>query len=129
MSSWLLFVAAMFIGMGLGELVGRADVGVLLGMGVGFVLMAFTRSGAIDLESIEVKIPRTVPPRILRISGAVILALIGVMFLLMGLSLYIFHQDQLKEIVLRYMQYIGGLVLLLIGLAFLIGSVMLARAK
>lgn len=129
MVSWLLFIGVMFIGTGLGELMGRADVGAILGMGVGFILMAFVKAGAIEAKPIEVVMPRAISPRILRVAGAAILALVGVMFLLMGLSLYMFQQDQLREIVLRYAQYIGGSVLLLIGIAFIIGSATLARSK
>ena len=36
----LLFVGALFIGLGIGMYFGRPDVGVLTGLGVGFILMA-----------------------------------------------------------------------------------------
>ncbi|MCE4617156.1 MAG: hypothetical protein F7C32_01030 [Desulfurococcales archaeon] len=39
----LVFVAFLFIGMGLGMLVNRVDAGTLLGMGAGFLSMALLR--------------------------------------------------------------------------------------
>ena len=36
----LLFVGALFVGLGIGMYFGRPDVGVLTGLGVGFLLMA-----------------------------------------------------------------------------------------
>ena len=36
----LLFVGALFVGLGIGMYFGRPDVGVLVGLGVGFLLMA-----------------------------------------------------------------------------------------
>jgi len=36
-----MFVGALFVGLGMGMYFGRPDVGVLLGLGVGFLLLAF----------------------------------------------------------------------------------------
>jgi hypothetical protein len=39
----LIFVGLMFLGMGVGVLFGRADVGTLIGLGLGFIGMALLR--------------------------------------------------------------------------------------
>jgi len=38
-----LFVGLMFLGMGIGLLVGRADAGLMIGLGAGFLAMALWR--------------------------------------------------------------------------------------
>ena len=43
-SSGLLFVAAMFIGMGIGMMFNMAGAGTIVGMGVGFLFMAIYRT-------------------------------------------------------------------------------------
>ena len=39
----LIFVGCMFIGMGLGQLLGATSVGMFIGMGVGFLAQAFVK--------------------------------------------------------------------------------------
>lgn len=98
-------------------------------MGFGFLLMAFTRTGLDGVEPIEITVPRTVMLRILKILGVAILIMIGALFIFLGFSLYIIQPASLKELLTLFSQYMGGSVLLLIGVAFLIGSFVLIKAR
>jgi len=98
-SSGLVFVAFMFIGMGVGYLLGNTAAGLFIGMGVGFLAMAYLkpREKEIDLR----KEPW----------GSVILALVGLGFIFGGASLLLGFEVPWDKL--------GGIFLMLMGLAFL----------
>lgn len=102
--SGLIFVSLMFIGAGLGLLVGRPDVGGAMGMGFGFLSMAFLR-----YRGVKMRPEKTVSLR--GSIGFIILASIGIMFIFSGVVL-LFNLEYL-------MKYIGGIIAIAIGLAFL----------
>ncbi|MCS7366089.1 MAG: hypothetical protein NDF54_11690 [archaeon GB-1867-035] len=101
--SWQVFVASMFIGLGLGELLGRPDVGVLLGMGMGFILATLIR------------IERRVVINIPRSFGAILTMTAGVFFILSGLTF-------LDVIPRSYLRYFGGIGLMFLGIMFIVFS-------
>ena len=103
-NSGLIFVSLMFIGAGIGLLFGRPDVGGSIGMGIGFLAMAFLRYRGIRLKS-----EKTVSLR--GSIGSIILASIGIMFIFSGITL-LFNLEFL-------MKYILGIVAIAVGLAFL----------
>ena len=109
--SWEVFVACMFIGLGIGQIFDAAGTGVLIGMGVGFILGAFIR--------VERKISLSIP----RSYGSAAMIAIGVVFVLMGLSL-------LGLFPLEMLRIFGGLCLIALGFALLaIGALSLRRRE
>ena len=99
--SGLLFIASMFIGAGIGMLFGETAVGGAIGMGVGFLLMAFIRT---KTEPLEVKIPST-------LSGY-FLILLGLAFIIGGIG-SIYFPDFIYS-------YGISILAILLGLGFLI---------
>jgi hypothetical protein len=91
----------MFIGAGIGLLFDRVAVGGAIGMGIGFLLMAFIRS---KTELLEVKIPST-------LSGY-FLILLGLAFIIGGFGLIYFPEFLYP--------YGVGIFTILLGLGFLI---------
>lgn len=114
----LLFVSLMFIGTGLGLLLGRPDVGATVGMGIGFLLMGIVRIKVKDIKPIEIIIPKFL--------GAIILALTGICFIIVGISLYTLQTKLISEILLPYF---GGTITILIGLVFILGALTLFKTK
>jgi hypothetical protein len=96
-----LIPAGLFIGLGAGLLVGRPDVGVLVGLGAGFVGMAFVRGRE---EGVEMHAPGR--------SGEIIAIVIGILFILAGIGLVYFP--------FQIYPYIGAGFLVLLGLWFLL---------
>jgi len=94
----------MFIGAGVGLLFERPDVGGAIGMGLGFLAIAFLR-----YYRIEVKAEESISIR--GIFGSIILVCIGLMFISGGFAL-LFNLKYL-------MRYVAGIVVVAIGLVFL----------
>jgi len=107
--SGLIFVACMFIGGGLGLAFGRPDVGGAIGMGIGFLLMAFVRTKA---EPVEVKIPSS--------ASGYFLILLGIALIVTGPGL-IYYPNILYP-------YIAGILIALLAVGLIIfGSKMVKR--
>ncbi len=102
--SWEIFVGFMFIGLGIGLLLGEPGAGILLGMGLGFILASFI---AIEDNRVSLSIPNP-------IVGSVFIVL-GIVFILMGLEVS-------GVIILEIMKYAGGLIIVLLGIIFLLGG-------
>ena len=97
----LLIPAGLFIGLGIGLLVGRPDVGVLAGLGAGFLGMAFVRARE---APVEVHVPSR--------SGDLLMILIGIMFVIAAIGL-LYFPDQVFP-------YLGAAFLVLLGIWFLL---------
>ena len=106
----LVLVALMFIGAGVGLAFGRPDVGGAIGMGLGFLAMAFLRHYRVRAEgSIRVR----------GVFGSLILACTGALFVVSGLALLLN---------LAYlMRYAAGAAAVAIGLAFLAAALRVLR--
>ena len=91
----------MFVGAGVGLAAGRPDVGGAIGMGVGFLLMAFIRT---RIEQVEVTLPS-------RLSGY-FLILLGITLIVGGISVIYFPH-------LIYPYLIGAFITLL-GVGFVV---------
>jgi len=102
--SGLVFVALMFIGVGIGLFFGRPDVGGAIGMGLGFLAMALLR-----YYGVEVKAEKSISLK--GALGSIILACIGLMFIFGGVALF-FNLEYL-------MKYAAGVIAIAIGLVFL----------
>ncbi len=102
--SGLIFISLMFIGAGIGLLFGRPDVGGAIGMGIGFLAMAFLRYWGIKLKS-----EKTVSLK--GSLGSIILASIGIMFIFSGVALLFDLEFLIK--------YVLGIIAIAIGLVFL----------
>jgi len=109
----LLFVAAMFIGGGIGMLLGNTGAGWILGMGAGFLLMALTRAYRVKVEAEK-------GVRVRGYWGSALLAAISALMLASGYALLVDAQWALR--------YIGGLVLIALGLIFLAGALKIILA-
>ncbi len=104
------FLAMMFIGLGVGLAVGRPDVGVMIGMGVGFLAMGLIPKSREGGEESTGTIRRGG-----RIIGSLVMAVIGIGFILGGLHMLgIFRFPEWLG------EYMGALVLVLLGLFFLL---------
>jgi len=115
----LVFVGLMFLGAGVGLLVGHTGAGALIGMGLGFVAMALLREGA---EGKSAEVPPCRPP--LPAGGwfgAVPLLGLGVIFTAIGITLLLGLAVPWRTI--------GALFTVLMGIAFLWWGASLLRAK
>ena len=100
----LVFVACMFIGLGIGLLFDKPNVGMFLGMGIGFLFMAFLKGK--EIRTIEISIPKTLP--------SLILTIVGLFFVIAGVLLF-------KAPELIY-PYLIGFAAIIIGLLiFVVG--------
>ncbi len=97
----LLFPASMFIGLGIGLALGNPGVGVLIGMGAGFLLMGLVRT---KIEPVEVRIPSSI---------------FGYFVILLGIALVITGTGIIWYLELLY-PYIAGVFVALFGLGFII---------
>lgn len=97
----LVFVACMFIGGGIGLAIGRPDVGGAIGMGIGFIMMAFVRHKE---EPMEIRMPSS--------TSAYFLILLGIAFIVAGLGIMYFP-DFLHT-------YVLAVFAILFGIGFLI---------
>ena len=109
----LLFIACMFIGAGLGMLFDKVAVGGALGMGVGFLLMAFTRTKKLQVKPVEVTVPKDLPSLVLVIIGALVIAA-GALMLTAPKLIY---------------PYLTGLAAILVGLMIVVWGLMLRRKR
>jgi len=76
------FVGLMFLGIGLGLLVERPDVGLFVGMGLGFIVMALLRGG-VEEKGVETTLRPPPLPASGRLGAALLLGL-GAIFLTLG---------------------------------------------
>ncbi|RLE83871.1 MAG: hypothetical protein DRJ41_04130 [Thermoprotei archaeon] len=94
--SWEIFLACMFVGIGIGILLDAAGAGTLIGMGIGFLLASL-----IKLErKIEIAVPRNL--------GGTATIFVGILFVLGGLC-------SLDLIPQKYMTYLIALGLISLG--------------
>ncbi len=105
-----IFVACMFLGLGLGLAARRPDVGVLTGMGVGFLAMAFVRVRA---EPVELGLPTT--------ARAYFMLIVGATLMVAGLGL-IYFPDALYP-------HLTSAFLILLGLGFIVFGARLAQGS
>ncbi len=107
--SWEIFTAFMFIGLGLGMIFGETGAGVILGMGVGFLLSSLIR--------VERKVIFVFP----RNAGGIALIIIGIGFILLGLGTLGYLPPQILRLA-------GGVFLLGLGILIIFaGGIMLKR--
>jgi len=107
--SWEIFTAFMFIGLGLGMIFGETGAGVILGMGVGFLLSSLIR--------VERKVIFVFP----RNAGGIALIIIGIGFILLGLGILGYLPPQILRLA-------GGVFLLGLGILIIFaGGIMLKR--
>jgi len=104
--SWEVFMACMFVGLGLGMIFGESGAGVIFGMGVGFLLSAFLRIERLE-KGFAVRIPRSL--------GGVALILVGIALILLGFQV-------LGVMPVELVRYAGGLALIGLGILFLVGA-------
>jgi len=105
--SGLIFVALMFIGAGIGLFFGRPDVGGAVGMGFGFLVMAFIRAKYKEIKPEKTAI-------ISPLAGSLILGLVGILFIAAGLALLFNIQIPWR--------ILGGLGALAIGFLFIVAA-------
>ena len=105
----------MFLGLGIGMLFGNAGAGVIIGMGVGFILSElFERRGAIEYEEVKKHIKRNYGIRLA--SG-----LLGILFIFIGVMLAL-YPGALEILIQEFGYYIGAVIILLLGIFFLLSA-------
>ena len=97
------FVAFMFLGLGIGIMFDQAGAGIMIGMGLGFIAGTLIH---IEPGSVVLKIPPVMV-------GAT-MGILGLVFLLSGLSLLIGLEIPWK--------IVGGLALSVVGVAILVSG-------
>ena len=110
-SKWNLFVACMFLGLGIGMLFDHAGAGVIIGMGVGFIVEALIDRVHVERRNSEHLIQGR------KVISSIILVLIGVGFILGGL-----HMAGLITIPKYLWRNMGAFILIAIGLGFLVAA-------
>ncbi len=110
-----IFIGCMFIGLGIGMVFGHSGAGVLIGMGVGFILSTILGGGNDNgVKHLEFK------PSI----GSLVMSFIGLFFILLGLkTLGVLEFPEISSNIL------WGVILLLLGLAFIAGSIRVFRSR
>ncbi len=106
----LFLPASMFVGLGIGLALGNPGVGVLLGMGVGFLLIGLLRT---KVEPVKVRIPSSV--------FGYFAILLGKALVITGVGL-IFYPELLHP-------YISGIFIVLFGLGFVMLGVKVVRKE
>jgi hypothetical protein len=104
----LLIPAGLFIGLGIGLLVGRPDVGFLVGLGAGFL-------GAALLRAREVPVEVHLPAR----GGDLFLVVVGILLIVAAVGI-VYFPDQIFP-------YVGAAFLVLLGIWFLLRGLGLRR--
>lgn len=98
-----LFLGLMFIGLGVGMIVGEPGAGILIGMGVGFLASTF-------IKSVDRKFVLSIPHSI----GSVVIGFVGVSFIVVGL--WMLEIIRLPE---AYARELTGIFLVFLGLALI----------
>ncbi len=111
-----LFVACMFIGMGIGMVFNSPGIGCLIGMGIGFIVMGLLMSGLLEFKT-ERRIEITIKSTIVLVA----LVLAGIFFIGIGISLLLNI-----EVLMRY---IGGLFSIAVGILFIVFGMCIARYR
>jgi len=101
--SWEIFTASMFIGLGLGMILGEPGAGIIFGMGAGFIL------GAVF------KVERGITLRLPKSIGAIAMIIIGLGFIGLGL-------EMLGYLPQKVLQQAGGLAFIGLGILMLLAS-------
>ena len=114
-----IFVGCMFLGLGIGMLFGRADAGVLVGMGIGFIASEIYKRFFVSEVVSEGGWPSSERGSIV---GSVISISLGFLFVLIGVSLIV-YPELLSYLFAQYGRYIGALVIILMGLAFVYSGI------
>ncbi|OYT40279.1 MAG: hypothetical protein B6U89_02715 [Desulfurococcales archaeon ex4484_58] len=112
-SGWSVFLACMFIGMGIGMLFDQTGAGTLIGMGIGFIM--------VNLFGEERLKPRTSFNRE-SLVGAFILSLIGIGFIILGLN-----TAGLITLPEQVWRGIGSIFFIVLGLLMLISSIYIIK--
>ncbi len=117
MAGWSLFLAAMFIGMGIGMIFDAAGAGTIIGLGVGFLLIGlFGEEESSKEEGVsDSKLSRSVSKS--RFLHSIPLIIIGLGFIIGGLTMAGFIT--IPEYVYKYL---GALIIIIIGLSFLVAG-------
>lgn len=105
--SGILFVACMFIGGGIGMLFNHTGAGWILGMGVGFLLMALVKLKGVEPTPIAITLPKTLP--------FILLTAIGGLLILSGACL-ILNPQLLYPYLIGFITIAIGLLLAASGL-------------
>ncbi len=116
-SRWNVFLACMFIGLGIGMLFDQAGAGIIIGMGVGFLVEGLLESVSTEKKEVFEERRIVYAPKARSILGAVVLAVIGIGFIFGGLSL-----AGLIVIPEYLWRSLGALVIIALGIAFLLGA-------
>jgi len=109
----LIFVAFMFMGIGIGMLLDNVAAGTVIGMGIGFLGMAFVRTKEIKPSPITLGFPKT-------IRRLLILA-IGILMIVSGLAL-LWEPELMFPYVISAGIIVVGLIFLVAGLTGMNGK-------
>jgi len=115
-SGWSLFVACMFLGLGIGMLFDQAGAGIIIGMGIGFVLEALASKGVGTSETKKLGEKAGTPGHGDHI-GPLIFVFMGIGFILGGL--YMAGIITIPEIV---WEEVGAVIMIALGIMFLLAA-------
>jgi len=106
--SWEIFVACMFIGIGIGLLFNATGAATLIGMGVGFLLGSLVKLK----RKLEVNVPKNL--------GGVAIVIVGILFILGGLRLLGFIPKE-------YITYLVATGLIALGITIITFGINLVK--
>ena len=106
--SWEIFIACMFIGIGIGLLFNATGAATLIGMGVGFLLGSLVKLK----RKLEVNVPKNL--------GGVAIVIVGILFILGGLRL-------LGFIPKKYITYLVATGLIALGITIITFGINLVK--
>ena len=109
----LSFVACILFGTGIGLLFGRPDVGAPIGVGAGFLLMGLIGARVVEPAPITISIPRSF--------GRVLISVVGALIIVCGLFI-LYNVDLLYP-------WVAGIGIVVIGLVFFLGGLLVGRQK
>lgn len=111
-----LFVAFMFLGLGVGILIDQVAPGLFVGMGLGFLSMAILDAIIKEPAEEESRYERAIESYVGRggLIGNIILALLGIGFILGGLSILTGFEIEWR--------LFGGVLIILLGIWFVMSA-------
>ena len=105
------FIACILLGTGIGLLLNRPDVGAVIGVGVGFLLLALIGTRILEAPPVAIGLPRSL--------GRILLSVVGALMIVCGIFL-LYNVDLLYP-------WVAGIAVIVVGVVFFLGGLLGTR--